>query len=191
MNVLDAAHGIAHDYGVEVMAVRLGTRPKVLNSQVNPNDPTHVLGLVTAVRMQQLADRFDILYAMAESLDHVCIRKPNVAPEEIKAAIASSCVEFGEFIQRVTDSLKDHKVTRNEAKQCQRELAELVDVAPQAVASDLGDFGAELSDLEFAEQAMFPKPIKLRPEAAETLSHRQKLSGEFVDRRFGHGVEAR
>ena len=67
----------------------------------------------------------------------------------------------------------------------------LVDVAPQAVASDLGDFGAELSDLEFAEQAMFPKPIKLRPEAAEMLSHRQKLSGEFVDRRFGHGVEAR
>ena len=126
MNVLDAAHGIAHDYGVEVMAGRLGIRSKVLNSQVNPNDPTHVLGLVTAVRMQQLADRFDILYAMAESLDHVCIRKPSVAPAEINAAIAASCVEFGEFIQKVTDSLRDNKVTRNEAKEIQKELAELI-----------------------------------------------------------------
>jgi hypothetical protein len=38
-------------------------------------------------------------------------------------------VEFGEFIQRVTDSLKDNKVTRNEAKQCQKELAELIAAA--------------------------------------------------------------
>lgn len=126
MNVLDAAHGIAHDYGVEVMAGRLGIRPKVLNSQVNPNDPTHVLGLVTAVRMQQLAERYDILYAMADALDHVCIRKPSVVQEEINAAIAASCVEFGEFIQKVTDSLKDGKVTRNEAKGIQKELTELI-----------------------------------------------------------------
>lgn len=129
MNVQDAAHGIAHDYGVELMAGRLGIRPKVLNSQVNPNDPTHVLGLNTAVRMQQLADRFDILYAMAESLDHVCIRKPSVVPAEINSAIASSCVEFGEFIQKVTDSLKDGKVTRAEARQCQKELTELIAAA--------------------------------------------------------------
>lgn len=126
VNVQDAAHGIAHDYGVELMAGRLGIRPKVFNSQVNPNDPTHVLGLVTAVRMQQLAERYDILYAMAESCDHVCIRKPTVVPEEINEAVATACVEFGEFIHEVTESVKDRRVTRNEAKKTQKELADLI-----------------------------------------------------------------
>ena len=126
MNVQDAAHGIAHDYGIELMAGRLGIRPKVFNSQVNPNDPTHVLGLVTAVRMQQLAERYDILYAMAEALDHVCIRKPTVLQEDISDAVATACVEFGEFIHEVTEAVKDHRVTRNEAKKTQKELADLI-----------------------------------------------------------------
>lgn len=129
MNVQDAAHSIAHDYGVEAMAVRLGIRYKVLNSQVNPNDPTHVLGLVTAVRMQQLAGRYDILYAMAESLDHVCIRKPSMTDIDVSEATATVCVEFGHFIQEVTETMRDKKVTRNELKKMQRELTDLIAAA--------------------------------------------------------------
>lgn len=126
MNVLDAAHGIAHEYGVDLMAGRLGMRTKVLNSQVNPNDPTHVLGLMTAVRMQMLAERYDILYAMANSLDHVCIRKPSMPDEDLSQAMANACVEFGEFVNEVTKAIKDKRVTRTEAKRTQKELSDLI-----------------------------------------------------------------
>jgi hypothetical protein len=102
--------------------------------------------------------------------------------------------------ERMIDSVKSIEdrilAARTELSRFNRQhqhvgVGPLVDVAPQAVASDLGDFGAELVDLALAEQAMFPKPIKLSPEAAEMLAHRQKLSGEFIDRRLCHGGEDR
>lgn len=51
-------------------------------------------------------------------------------------------------------------------------IGTLVNVTPETFASDLGNFGAELSDLEFAEQVMFPKP--------------GNLGGKFIERRFDH-----
>jgi len=51
-------------------------------------------------------------------------------------------------------------------------IGTLVDVTPDALASDLGDFGTELGDLEFAAQVMFPEP--------------GNLGGKVFDRRFAH-----
>ena len=132
MNVLDAAHLIAHEYpgGAPALALRMGCKSqKVFDGKVNPNDLSHVLGLVESVRMQQLSGRADILYAMADALDHVCLKKPDMANEEINEAVSRTCIEFGEFIQSVTGSLKDKRVTRSEAKAMQKELAEMIAAA--------------------------------------------------------------
>ena len=129
MNVLDAAHGIAHEYGCEEMAGRLGIRPKVFNSQVNPNDPTHVLGLMTAVRMQQLANRYDILHSMAETLGFVAIKTPQVGDGEVSSLLAHTCAEFGDYLREVEKAYSDKRVTANEVKRMQKELIELISAA--------------------------------------------------------------
>lgn len=126
MNVEDAAHRIAHeaDGGLDALAMRLGIGARVFNGQVNPNDKGHVIGLVTSVRMQQLTGRADILFAMAESLDYVCIKRPNVQSTDMAHAIASTCAEFGDFMRQVDATLKDGQVTRNELKKIEKELVE-------------------------------------------------------------------
>ena len=48
------------------------------------------------------------------------------------------------------------------------------------------DLGAELSDLQLAARVMFPETVQLSPEAAAMLAQRQKLGGEFIERRFDH-----
>lgn len=131
MNVQDAAHLIAHEFegGLEALSIRMDVGYKVLNGKVNPNDKGHVLGLVESVRMQQLANRADILFAMADALDYVCIRRPQVDSGDIAHAITSTCAEFGDFLRQIDATMKDGHVTNTELKKSQKELAELIAAA--------------------------------------------------------------
>ena len=131
MNVLDAAHRIAHEAegGLDALAVRMQIGPRVFNGKVNPNDKGHLLGLVEAVRMQQLTGRYDILYSMAETLDHVCIKKPSIEADDIGHAISTTCAEFGDFLRQIDSTMKDGQVTKNELKKVQKELAEMIAAA--------------------------------------------------------------
>lgn len=128
MNVQDAAHLIGSEYpgGAKALAVRMDIGAAVFTGKLSPADKAHVLGLVESVRMQQLAGRFDILYAMAEELDHVCIRKPAFESADVSEATATVCVEFGQFLNEVTETMKDKTVTKNELKRMQKELTELI-----------------------------------------------------------------
>lgn len=131
MNIQDAAHMLGHEYpgGAQALADRMGINRAVFNSKLNPNTATHHLTLVEALRMQQLAGRFDILYAMAEALGFVCVPLPSDSPESLERDIAHACKEFGEYIAEVTGSIEDNNVTPNEVKRCQKELADLVGAA--------------------------------------------------------------
>ena len=97
--------------------------------------------------------------------------------------------------ERVVDSVKSIEdrilAARTELSRFNRQhqhvgVGTLVNVAPEALASDLGDFGAELSDLEFAEQVMFPKPIRFSPELAELVADIKKAGGKYINGRFVH-----
>lgn len=131
MNVEDAAHAIAHEYegGFETLAVRMKIGAKVFNGKVNPNDKGHILGLVESVRMQQLTGRNDILFAMADTLGHVCIKLPDVTDDEVSKLLASFCGEFGDYLKEVDKAMSDSKVTPNEAKRLQKELIEMIGAA--------------------------------------------------------------
>lgn len=132
MNVEDAAHAIAHDYpgGLALLAERMGIGRTVFNGKVNPNDKGHVLGLVESLRMQQLANRFDILYAMADELGFVCMKKPDACGDvEVALLLANTCSEFGDYMREITEAMSDRTVTKNEAKRMQKELLELITAA--------------------------------------------------------------
>lgn len=131
MNVLDAAHRIGHEYpgGAGVLAARMNIGHTVFNSKLNPNTTTHHLYLSEAVLMEQLANRFDILYAHADALNHVAIPLPAVEDEDVGHALTQTCAQFGDYLRRVDESLKDGKVTPNERKALERELTEMIAAA--------------------------------------------------------------
>lgn len=131
MNIRDAAHLIAHEApgGLEALAMRMGIGYKVFNAKCNPNDDQHVLGMIEALRMQQLTGRADILFAMADALDYICIKKPSVETTDLAHQIAITCAEFGDFLRQIDTTMKDGRVTRNELKKVQKELAEMIGAA--------------------------------------------------------------
>lgn len=133
MNVMDAAHRLAHecDGGCDALATRMGIGKVVFSGKVRPGDRQHLLGLVEAVRMQQLTGRNDILMAMADELDCVCLPKPGASDtnEEMANLIVESCGEFGDYMREVDKALRDRKVTPNELKRLQKELLEMIAAA--------------------------------------------------------------
>ena len=130
MNVEDAAHLIAHDCegGVKSLAPRMGIGARVFNGKVDPRDKGHILGLSEAVRMQQLTGRKEILYAMADTLDCVCLPKPSCSDEsaDVSTLMANACAEFGDYLRETDKAMHDRKVTPNEVKRLQKELMELI-----------------------------------------------------------------
>lgn len=133
MNVIDAAHRIAHDYpgGAEALAPRMGIGPAVFRSKLNPNTETHHLTLRESVRLQQLTGRYDVLHAMAAELGHVVIPLPAVPEGEIAHALARTCAEFGEYLGCVEQALRDGVITPNEIKQLEKELTAMIAQAVQ------------------------------------------------------------
>ena len=134
MNIQDAAHMLGHEYpgGAGALADRMGISRAVFNSKLNPNTPTHHLTLVESLRMQQLAERYDILFAMAEACGFFCIPTAASDNEHIERDIAKLCKEFGDYLARVTSAVEDGNVTGNELKDTERELSELI-ASAQAV----------------------------------------------------------
>lgn len=139
MNIIDAAHMIGHEYpgGAGALASRIGIGHVVFNNKINPNNTTHHLTLVEALRMQQLAGRNDILFAMAEALGFVCLAMPSADHcANVDREIAVVCKEFGEYIASVTKAVEDGNVTGNELKRSEHELADLIATA-QALQATL------------------------------------------------------
>lgn len=131
MNILDAAHRIGHEYpgGMDSLAPRIDCNPRVLNAKLNPNCKSHHLTLLEALRLQQLTNRADILFAEADVLGYVCLPRPEVSDANITTALTRACSEFGDYMREADKALSDDKITPNEVKRLEKELAELMTAA--------------------------------------------------------------
>ncbi len=127
-DVNDAAYRIAHQFpgGVPALAQRMGMSRNTLAHKVSLTQETHKLALGEAVHMQEVANRFDILYAMAESLNHVCLPAPAMSEGEINAVLASVGAEVGDVFREVQRVLTDGRVTQNERRRVAAQVAEAV-----------------------------------------------------------------
>lgn len=131
MNIVDAAHRVGHESpgGVASLAPRMGMRQEVLNSKINPNTRTHHLNIEEMIRMEQLTGRTDMLIAHAESLGYVAIPVPSVDDDDVAHALSRTCAEFGDYLRTVDESMRDKKITRNEVKDLEKELVEMIHAA--------------------------------------------------------------
>ena len=129
MNVLDAAYAIGHDYpgGARALGPRLGMTGKMLANKLNPFDVNHKVMLSEAMQMQVLTGDHRILMAMADELGYVAIPAPGcVSDDDVSHALAAMCAEFGDYLRKVDESMRDGKVTSSERRGLEKELAEMI-----------------------------------------------------------------
>lgn len=126
MNISDAAYAVAHDYrgGTDSLAPRIGLSGAMLRNKVNPNNDTHKLTLVEAVRMTDAADDERILSAWASQRNSVLVRLPEPTEqpdnEELLNLFMRLTAEFGALAQRHQEATEDGEVDDQEKTDLKR-----------------------------------------------------------------------
>lgn len=143
ISVENAAYALVHATrdSARDISERTGIKLQVLINKVSPTcDRNHLL-LSEALAIQKAAGDFRILHAMADELGFVCVPKPSsISDDDVAHALSGLCAEFGDYLRKVDESMRDGKVTPNERKQLEKELAEMIGAAThlQAVLAGKG-----------------------------------------------------
>lgn len=121
LNILDAAHALALEYdgGCESLAPRIGMSAHVLRNKVNPNNKTHHLTLVEALRMSVMTKDRRIVEAFARELGLVCMDVPqpeNCADGEVLEMMSESMKTFGDIGNEITKTFADGRVESRESR---------------------------------------------------------------------------
>jgi hypothetical protein len=121
LNILDAAHALALEYdgGCESLAPRIGMSAHVLRNKVNPNNKTHHLTLVEALRMSVMTKDRRIVEAFAREMGLVCIEIPdaeNCADADVIELMAQTWETNGDIGREVNAIFADGRVETHEVK---------------------------------------------------------------------------
>ena len=119
MSVLDAAYRLAHAYpgGVRALAARMERNSNTLAHELNPNMPTHKLGLGDAALMTALSGDASIAEAMARAAGGVFVRLPassQASDEALLEQFATLVQDFGAVGASMNEALADGRVTPRE-----------------------------------------------------------------------------
>ncbi|MEY2686585.1 MAG: hypothetical protein RL375_783 [Pseudomonadota bacterium] len=129
MNITDALYRAAHNYpgGLEALAMRMGISASSLAHKVSPNYPGAHCSPTEVVMIMEFTSDHSALQAMAGRMRYMLL--PMVPDGEMDGEfaqrLAGSVKEFGEFIAEISSDLSDGRVTDNELKRIERELAEM------------------------------------------------------------------
>lgn len=129
-NVLDAAYMTAHEYpgGAKALALRLGVA--ALSNRLNPNNHEHHLTVHDLMAIMTLTGDHRALHAACMELGYMALPLPSqVGDDETTEALTNTCKEFSDYLQTVTGSLADNKVTAAELRRSRKELGEMVAAA--------------------------------------------------------------
>jgi hypothetical protein len=119
LNITDTAHAVAHEYdgGCESLAPRIGMSANILRNKVNPNNTTHHLTLVEAVRMSVMTQDRRIVDAFARELGLVCIELPepeNCADADVIELVARTWETNGDIGREINAIFADGLVEQRE-----------------------------------------------------------------------------
>lgn len=129
MNITDALYRAAHAYpgGLEALAVRMGISASSLAHKVSPSYPgAHCSPQEVAAIMEFTGDH-GALQALAGRMRYMLlpmVPEGNI-DDQFAQRLARAVHEFGEFIAEISQDLADGRVTDNELKRIERELADL------------------------------------------------------------------
>lgn len=135
-SILDAAFNLVHAYpgGATSLAPRMGKRADALSHEVRGH-ASNKLGLVDAEAMTQLTGDPRILNTFAENCGFYLVPKPNAHKvTNVMVGLALVTRELSEFVSVSTDAEADNKISANELRAVNRELADLI-AAAQSIAA--------------------------------------------------------
>lgn len=141
--VENAAYALVHatrDRARDI-AERTGLKLQILINKVSPTCDRNHLMLSEAVLIQRASGDHRILQAMADELGYVCIPAPSqISDDDVAHALTSLCAEFGDYLRKIDESMRDERITPNEQRQMEKELAEMIASAThlQAVLAGKG-----------------------------------------------------
>lgn len=135
MTPLDAFFHLVHDYpgGAPALAVRLGMNKFTLESKADPKRP-HQPTFVEVIKAEQLSGDHRPCIAHAETLGYRVVKLPksgDVTDEQLIERVAAFMKETGEALNAVHGALEDGRITENEVREFERQVA---DIAPAAIA---------------------------------------------------------
>jgi len=159
MNTLDSARYLMRAYpgGAESLAPRLNKDESTLRHEV-AGHAKYKLGIVDAEAMTQMAlearvpNAMAILHAMAANCGAMIIALPdrNMPDETTFADLASAAKEFADFVSVSANAVADGRVTGNELRDVDRELAQLIACAHKVRSGLAAIHAAEQTQREMA-----------------------------------------
>jgi hypothetical protein len=134
MTPRDAFFNLVSDYpgGADALAPRLGISPWTLRHKADPKCTTHKPGLEEVIKAELLSGDHRPLHAHNEALGYRCLRidhLPHVADEDLLQAVNAFAKETGEALAAMSAAIEDGKITENEIRRFERQVA---DIAPAA-----------------------------------------------------------
>jgi len=121
----DTAHG--HDGGIAALAKRMGQNVNTLTHKVNLQNTSHNLTLRDAIEMQWQSRDYRILHAMADELDHVCVRAtPANSEDDPVDTLMRMQMAFADYVQALGEALMRRAggVSRNHMRKAEHHAAE-------------------------------------------------------------------
>lgn len=135
MNITDALYRAVHSYagGSESLAPRMGMRASSLDHKVSPTYPGAHCSPEEMVAICELTGDHGPLQALALRLGYALLPlakyEGSQADAELVRQLATSVREFGEFISEISTDLADGKVSDNELRRIEHELADMMGAA--------------------------------------------------------------
>lgn len=111
------------------LAPEMGITPATLSNQVNDDQPGHKFGLEDSIFIQTRTHNFEILLQYAAALGHTIIPAGDfsgVSDIELLNSYSNWHAELGDVNAAVNKALRDHKMTRAEFEEIEREFIESV-----------------------------------------------------------------
>lgn len=136
MNITDGLYRAAHNYpgGIEALAPRLHISPSSLWHKVSPTYPGAHCSPDEMAAIMEFSEDHSALQALAARLRYVLLPMPPAGclDAEFAQRLAASVREFGEFIGEISADIADGRVSDNELRRIERELADMM-AASQAL----------------------------------------------------------
>jgi len=157
MNTLDALRKMVDHYpgGRPAMAVRLGKNDEVLRKELS-GAPTHKMGVVDASMISTLCmevgSPFADLYATAVAVGSGGFIRLEVrsmpTKQDVRTDVAGLLKESSDVLAKLTEALVDERISDNERRELEREMAEVFskaqDLVKGIVARNIASKPAEL-----------------------------------------------
>lgn len=132
IDLLDAA---AKQYPIKALCDEVGKAESTLRAELN-RQPGYKLGITTAIQIMKHTRDLKALDLIEEMFNRAAFNIPDAAPRDPKPLmkmVANLSKEFSETIQSLAYSM-DHKseggetIVKTEARQCQKEVKDLIRV---------------------------------------------------------------